>query len=538
MQDAINPVKLQVLRPVKLSTSPYAPSGLPAFPRLQWGSHLVQFFGNGTELRDLLVPYFKAGLENNERCLWVTGSAFNADQARAALRAEVSDLDKREREKQIEIANAGEWYASGEKLRPHDIVLGLLQREQEAVGLGYEGLRTNGNCAWVSADQWPDFRDYELLVHQGIRERRMICMCSYCMDQLQDGSHLDVMRCHDIVIPTSFPAPVPLREVKQPSYDLNSVDINSVLEALPAAIYVTDRDGYLTYYNRAAADLWGYRPQIGQQRWCGTWKIFLFDGTHVPHDQCPMAVALQTGEPVRGIEADAERPDGTRVPCAVYPAPLLGPDGTVVGGINMLVDISDRKAQEAKSTVVAREMRHRVNNTLAMVQAILGSTLRLATTMEDFRENFVKRIAALAKTHAMLTDGIQSSVQLRDLLRNELYLFADGDGSGVQLSGPEISISERVAVPLGMAIHELATNAAKYGALSLLGGKLTVDWTLADDVAHLEWRETNVPMPQKIKRIGFGTRLLTEVLPKQVGAKITIDYQSDGVKAVLSFPVR
>ena len=77
----------------------------------------------GDELRDVLVPYFKAGLENNERCLWVTGEAFNAEQARSALRAAVPDLDKRERDKQIEIANGDEWYAAGEKLRPHDLVM-------------------------------------------------------------------------------------------------------------------------------------------------------------------------------------------------------------------------------------------------------------------------------------------------------------------------------------------------------------------------------------------------------------------------------
>jgi two-component sensor histidine kinase len=152
----------------------------------------------------------------------------------------------------------------------------------------------------------------------------------------------------------------------------------------------------------------------------------------------------------------------------------------------MLVDIRDRKTQEAKGVVLAREMRHRVNNTLAMVQAILGSTLRLATTMEDFRETFVNRIAALAKTHAMLTEGVKSSAQLRDLLYNELFLFTDGDASDVQLSGPEVSISERAAVPLGMAIHELATNAVKYGALSVMGGKPTVDWRLSGDVVHLD----------------------------------------------------
>src|ERR1700728_5451306 len=94
------------------------PSGLSTIPRLSWGTHLAHFFTSSDELRDVLVPYFKAGLENNERCLWVTGRAFNAEEARSALRAVVSDLDKRERDEQIEIANGDEWYGSGKKLDP------------------------------------------------------------------------------------------------------------------------------------------------------------------------------------------------------------------------------------------------------------------------------------------------------------------------------------------------------------------------------------------------------------------------------------
>src|SRR5690349_579186 len=112
---------------------PHAPSGLSAVPHLQWGSHLTHFFGSGRELRDLLVPYFKAGLENNERCLWVTGVEFKADDARAALRAAVSDFDRLERDGQIEIADAGQWYSASDKLRPYELVSGLLQREQDAL---------------------------------------------------------------------------------------------------------------------------------------------------------------------------------------------------------------------------------------------------------------------------------------------------------------------------------------------------------------------------------------------------------------------
>ena len=90
---------------------------------------------------------------------------------------------------------------------PHDLVSGLLQREQDALGLGYAGLRTNGNCAWVSQDQWADFLEYERLVQKTVRGRRMICMCSYCMDQLRDGSHLEVMERHDLAVPSALRSP-------------------------------------------------------------------------------------------------------------------------------------------------------------------------------------------------------------------------------------------------------------------------------------------------------------------------------------------
>ena len=180
----------------------WSPSGLQNVSHLRWGSHLAHFFGAGTELRDLLVPYFKAGLENNERCLWVTGEAFTAEQARSALRAAVSDLDKRERNEQIEIADGEKWYSAGEKLRPSDLVSGLVQREQDAMASGYDGLRTSGNCAWVSPDQWADFQEYERLVQATIPGRRMICICNYCMDGLREGSHLEVMECHDLAVPS------------------------------------------------------------------------------------------------------------------------------------------------------------------------------------------------------------------------------------------------------------------------------------------------------------------------------------------------
>ncbi|HEY6045072.1 MAG TPA: PAS domain S-box protein, partial [Pyrinomonadaceae bacterium] len=120
----------------------------------------------------------------------------------------------------------------------------------------------------------------------------------------------------------------------------------AVIQALPAAVYTTDAEGRITMFNEAAVKFSGRMPIIGSDSWCVTWKLFYPDGTPMPHDECPMAMALKRGEPVRGYEAIAERPDGTRVHFVPYPTPLHDSNGNLVGAINMLVDITDRKQIE------------------------------------------------------------------------------------------------------------------------------------------------------------------------------------------------
>ena len=128
--------------------------------------------------------------------------------------------------------------------------------------------------------------------------------------------------------------------------DVNGMS-REAIEALPAAVYMTDAEGRLTFYNEAAAALWGCRPELGESKFCGSWKLYWPDGTRLPHDQCPMAMALHQRRPIRGMEAVAERPDGTRVPFIPYPTPLFDASGKLTGAVNMLVDISERKRAEA-----------------------------------------------------------------------------------------------------------------------------------------------------------------------------------------------
>ncbi len=128
-----------------------------------------------------------------------------------------------------------------------------------------------------------------------------------------------------------------------------------ILQALPAAIYTTDAAGRITFYNEAAAALWGCRPELGKSEFCGSWKLYWPDGTPLPHDECPMAVALKQGKAIRGMEAVAERPDGTRVPFIAYPTPLFDAEGRLTGAVNMLVDISDRHRAEQQALVAAED---------------------------------------------------------------------------------------------------------------------------------------------------------------------------------------
>ena len=118
-----------------------------------------------------------------------------------------------------------------------------------------------------------------------------------------------------------------------------------MLDALPAAIYTTDAEGRLTYFNRAAVEFSGRVPELGTDQWCVSWKLYRADGTPMAHDQCPMAIALKEGRAVHGVEAIAERPDGTRIWFEPHPTPLRDIKGNIVGGINML-----RRHQRAQTS--------------------------------------------------------------------------------------------------------------------------------------------------------------------------------------------
>jgi two-component sensor histidine kinase len=185
-------------------------------------------------------------------------------------------------------------------------------------------------------------------------------------------------------------------------------------------------------------------------------------------------------------------------------------------------------------------LHHRVKNTLATVQAIMGSTARTVDNIEDFKTAIFGRIQSLARTHLLLADDVEA-VDFADILRSELDAFDDGSGGRIVLQGPDVPLPAQIAVSLGMAIHEMTTNAAKYGALSVYGGKVMVTWTVMIDATRrmliFDWMESDGPSVKEPVREGFGSRLLDFVLPGQTQARTRIEYAPEGVRVHCSVPL-
>ncbi|HEV8390891.1 MAG TPA: PAS domain S-box protein [Dongiaceae bacterium] len=433
--------------------------------------------------------------------------------------------------------------------------------------------------------------------------------------------------------PPDLAAPATAKAIANPS----EPDFRKVVEALPAAVYVVDADGRITYYNQAAAALWGYRPPLGDSQWCGSWRLYRPDGTPLPHDQCPMAEAIKQGRAITGIEAVAERPDGSRVRFMPFPTPLRDADGTLVGAVNMLVDvterrqveqdarhlaaiiensddaiisknldgiimswnsgaerlfgytaeeiigrpvtilmppervdeepgilarirrgeriehydtvrrhkdgspidisltvspikdaegrivgaskiardITERKAAEQRQQLLVGEIKHRIKNILATVQAIARQTLQ--GTPEEEREAFIARLMALANAQDLLTLERWNRAAVHDVVERALRPFEAKHSARFLTKGPQdVWVDAQRASLLTMALHELATNAVKYGALSNGYGIVNLVWEVAGEEdaqsVRLTWRELGGPPVVPPERKGFGSFLIERAL--------------------------
>jgi PAS domain S-box-containing protein len=216
-----------------------------------------------------------------------------------------------------------------------------------------------------------------------------------------------------------------------PSPILRRSRYREFLDAVAVAIYTTDAEGRITFYNEAAARFWGRRPDLGEE-WCGSWRLFWSDGRAMAHSECPMAIALHENREVRGYQAIAERPDGSRVSFVPYPTPLRDPTGKLVGAVNVLVDVTERVQAEAAVQAAADALRAS-NAVKDEFLGLVSHELRTPVTTIFGNAELLRSSPNLSaeRRDGMLEDIAADAARLRDVVENLLLLTRLGAGAAI-----------------------------------------------------------------------------------------------------------
>jgi PAS domain S-box-containing protein len=218
-----------------------------------------------------------------------------------------------------------------------------------------------------------------------------------------------------------------------------------------------------------------------------------------------------------------------------------GPDGKAQRMVSIVTDVTDRKAAEDQIQFLMLEISHRSKNLLMVIQSIARRTARTAGSLEEFERRFERRLQGLAASHDVLVARNWQGAPLADLVRRQLAPLAGIQSSRVELAGPDVVVTAEAAQALGLAIHELATNAIKYGALSVPVGKVGVSWAMQGDAAAprallLNWIEQGGPPVAQPERRGFGHVVIGEMVERSLGGKVAMEFAAEGLKWSVMIP--
>ena len=234
------------------------------------------------------------------------------------------------------------------------------------------------------------------------------------------------------------------------------------------------------------------------------------------------------------IEKRLVRPDGRNIWVSVRSSPVRSAGDELLYVVRVVQDISERKLAERRQKLLIDELNHRVKNTLATVQSLAAQTARDAPTPPVFRERFEGRLAALSKAHDQLTVHHWEKAELRALLAGSLAPHAGAAPNRIVLRGEDLVLRPRAVLTLAMAFHELTTNAAKYGALSVPGGRVEIAWRPAEQDGrawlHIDWIEQDGPPVSPPQRRGFGSRLIEGSIAAELGGGARLDYAPEGLR--------
>jgi PAS domain S-box-containing protein len=211
------------------------------------------------------------------------------------------------------------------------------------------------------------------------------------------------------------------------------------------------------------------------------------------------------------------------------------PDGRAHRLVNIMADITDRKARELHIQFLLREMTHRSKNLLAVVMSLASRTARSTSSLADFQERFGRRIQGLAASHEVLVRETWRGAPMRELIREQLVAFVDPASGRVSLEGPNVTLKPDAAQAIGLAVHELATNAVKYGALSVPAGRVSIHWQVGDAV-ELSWRERSGPAVVPPQETGFGHVVVHQITEAALDGRAETLFDPAGISWSVRFP--
>jgi PAS domain S-box-containing protein len=300
--------------------------------------------------------------------------------------------------------------------------------------------------------------------------------------------------------------------------------LSAIVETSDDAIVSKDLNGIVTSWNSGAQRLFGYTAaeMIGK-------PITLLIPAHLQSEEPKILDRIRRGERVEHYDTVRVRKNGVLVDISLSVSPVRDADGKIVGASKIARDIGDRKRAADRQELLTREIQHRTKNLFAVVQAVVARSMADKQTVEEARASVLNRLQSLAQTHAMLVDAEWQGADIADVVRMEMSPYAERTIS----RGPSIFLNAKAAQNFALALHELATNAVKYGALSKPGGQVEVGWDIlredGKDLFSFRWRERGGPPVEPPQRKGFGSVVLEHIMAEYVDTRCELTYAPDGV---------
>jgi PAS domain S-box-containing protein len=296
----------------------------------------------------------------------------------------------------------------------------------------------------------------------------------------------------------------------------------SIVESSDDAIVSKNLDGIITSWNSGAERIFGYTAEeaVGQ-------PITIL----IPHDrqdeERSILTRIRRGERIDHFETIRQRKHGSLIVVSLTVSPVRNAEGKIVGASKIARDITEEKRAQEQIATLAREAEHRSKNLLATVQATVS--LSQSDTPEGLKRAIEGRILALANVHSLFVETRWIGAELSTIAKQELAPYSENDKSGVRINGPQVLLEPNAAQVVAVALHELATNAAKYGALSVPNGQIGLEWSHgADGRLVLRWREMGGPAVKMPTHQGFGTRIIERMIG-QLKGKARFNWNTDGL---------